>query len=90
MTQELQIKGTLLDIENRTDKNFNPYCRLSLQGMPGRYFYVFSNSLKTETFNSLTNSPHNLVNRSVLITYQELPNQDKTITFCKVKAIEIF
>lgn len=88
MTQELQIKGTLLDIENRTDKNFNPYCRLSLQGLTS-YFYVFSNSLKAETFNSLTNSPHNFVNRQVLITYQELPNQDNQKTFCKVKDLQI-
>jgi hypothetical protein len=42
MTQELKIKATLLDIENKTDKNGHPYFRLSLQGIPGRYFYAFS------------------------------------------------
>ena len=89
MPQELQIKALLLDLENRTDKNGNPYCRISLSGMPGRYFYAFSNSLPETTFTSLTNTPHNLVNRQVLITYQELPNQDYQGIFGKVKQIEI-
>jgi hypothetical protein len=48
MNQELQIKATLLDIESKLDKNGNPYYRLSLQGMPGLYYYAFSYSLKAE------------------------------------------
>lgn len=89
MTSTLQIKALLLDIEAKIDKNNNPYFRLSLQGLINRYFYAFSNSLKTETFKSLTTSPHNFINRQVLITYQELPNQDNQGTFFKVKGIEI-
>jgi len=46
---QLQIQATIIDIENKTDKNSNPYYRLSLQGMPGRYFYAFSFSLPSET-----------------------------------------
>ncbi|CAJ0761251.1 13160_t:CDS:2 [Entrophospora sp. SA101] len=42
MPQELQIKATILDIEPKFDKNNNPYFRLSLAGMPTRYFYAFS------------------------------------------------
>jgi hypothetical protein len=49
MSQALQIKATIIDIENKTDKNSNPYYRLSLQGMPGRYFYAFSFSLPPDT-----------------------------------------
>jgi hypothetical protein len=45
MPQELQIKALLIDIESKTDKNGNPYYRLSLQGLPARYFYAFSFSL---------------------------------------------
>lgn len=89
MPPELQIKSILLDIENRTDKNNNPYCRLSLQGLPTQYFYIFSNSLKLETFTSLTTSAHNFINRQVLITYQELVNKDGKGTFFKVKQIQV-
>jgi hypothetical protein len=32
MSQELQIKATIIDIEPKTDKNNNPYYRLALQG----------------------------------------------------------
>jgi len=46
---QLQIKATLLDIESKTDKNQNPYFRLSLQGLPARYFYAFSFSLPATT-----------------------------------------
>jgi hypothetical protein len=86
---QLQIKATILDIESKVDKNANPYFRLSLVGMPARYFYAFSFSLPTATFQTLTNSPHNFINRQVLITYQELPNQDQNGTFFKVKELEI-
>ncbi len=89
MPQELQIKATILDIEPKFDKNNNPYFRLSLAGMPTRYFYAFSFSLNPETLSTLTNAPHNFINRQVLITYQELPNQNNQGTFCKVQAIQI-
>jgi hypothetical protein len=98
---QLQIKATLLDIENRTDKNSNPYFRLSLVGMPARYFYAFSNNLSESTL-QLLKSPHNLINRQVLITYEEtrsskrtsvvgdqIPNKDQNGTFFKVQQIEI-
>lgn len=85
----LQIKATLLDIESKLDKNANPYFRLSLQGMPARYFYAFSFNLPEITFKTLTQSPHNFLNRQVLITYQELPNQDHQGVFFKVRQIEL-
>ena len=88
MPQELQIKALLLDLESKTDKNSNPYFRISLQGLINRYFYAFSNSLPATTFKSLTNTS-NFINRQVLITYQEFPNQDGKGTFYKVKQIEI-
>ena len=86
---QLQIKATLLDIESKTDKNQNPYFRLSLQGLPARYFYAFSFSLPATTWQTLTQSPHNLINRQVLITYQELPNQVNQGSFFKVQQIQI-
>ena len=49
MNQELQIKATLIELESKLDKNFNPYYRLSLQGIPGRYYYAFNNSLPETT-----------------------------------------
>ncbi len=87
----LQIKAILLDIESKLDKNNHPYFRLSLQGMPARYFYAFSTdyNLKKETLSILTNSPHNFLNRQVLITYQELPNQVNQGSFFKVQQIQI-
>jgi hypothetical protein len=85
---QFQIKATILDLESKTDKNNNPYFRLSLAGMPARYFYAFSFSLKAETLN-LLQIPINLVNRQVLITYQELPNQNNQGTFFKVQEIEL-
>ena len=86
---QIQIKATLLDIESKTDKNAHPYFRLSLVGMPARYFYAFSFSLPTATFQALTQAPHNFINRQVLITYQELPNQNNQGTFFKVQQIQI-
>lgn len=88
MPSELQIKATIIDLESKIDKNNNPYCRLSLQGLTNRYFYAFNNSLKVETFKSLTNTPHNFINRQVLITYQELTKENQG-TFFKVRAIEV-
>lgn len=89
MTQPLQIKATIIDLEAKSDKNNNPYWRLSLANLPQRYFYAFSFSLPAETLSALTNAPHNFINRQVLITYQELPNQNNQGTFFKVQAIEI-
>ena len=86
---QLQIKATLLDIEQKVDKNQNPYFRLSLQGLPARYFYAFSFSLPATTWQTLTQSPHNLINRQVLIAYQELPNQNHQGVFFKVKDLQI-
>ena len=86
---QLQIKALIIDIENKTDKNGHPYYRLSLQGFPARYFYVFSFSLPFQTWQTLVDFPHRLVNQQVLITYQELPNQDQQGTFFKVQQIEL-
>ena len=88
MLQELQIKATLIYLENRTDKNGNPFYCLSLSGMPGNYYYAFNNSLPETTWSTLT-TPRNWINRQVLITYQELPNKDNLGTFYKVKGIEL-
>ena len=88
MTQELQIKAHLLDLESKLDKNGNFYYRLSLQGIPGRYYYVFNYNLPEVTWKALT-TPHNWINRQVLVTYQELPNRDNSGTFYKVRQIEL-
>ena len=53
---QLQIQATIIDIESKTDKNGNPYYRISLQGVPTRYFYAFSYNLK-ETTREILNSP---------------------------------
>jgi hypothetical protein len=89
MIKELQIKTRILDIETKSDKNNNPYFRLSLQGLPGRYFYAFNFNLPQETRQILTNAPYNFINRSVLITYEELPNKNNQGTFFSVKDIEL-
>jgi len=88
MSQELQIKATISNIESKLDKNANPFSKISLANLPQRYFYAFSFSLDPATL-SLLQTPLNLINRQVLITYQELPNQDGNGTFCKVQAIQI-
>jgi len=88
MPSELQIKAQLLDLESKTDKNGNLYYRISLQGIPNRYFYAFNYNLPELAWKTLTTS-HNWINRQVLITYQELSNRDNTGTFYKVKEIEI-
>jgi len=89
MPQELQIKATIIDIENKTDKNGHSYYRLALQGFPARYFYVFSFSLPKTTWQTLVDFPHRLVNQQVLITYQELLNKEQKGTFFKVQALEL-
>lgn len=88
MSQQLQIKAQLLDLESKTDKNGQPYYRLSLQGIPGRYYYAFNYNLPSNTWQSLT-TPHNWINRQVLMTYQELPNKDNSGTFYRVKDLQI-
>jgi len=85
---QLQIKATILDIESKLDKNSNPYYRISLQNLPNRYFYTFSYNLSENT-SQLLKTRHHLINRQVLITYQEFPNQDNQGTFFKVKEIQI-
>ncbi|CAG8447720.1 11328_t:CDS:2 [Racocetra fulgida] len=89
MNKELQIKTTITDIETKSDKNFNPYFRLSLSGLSGRYFYAFSFNLSDSTISTLTNAPYNFINRSVLITYEELPNKNSQGTFSSVKDIQL-
>jgi hypothetical protein len=49
MTQELQIKAQLLELEAKVDKNGHLYYRLSLSGMPNRYYYVFNYNLPSST-----------------------------------------
>lgn len=85
---EFQIKAFISAIETKLDKNSNPFYKLSLVGCSD-YFYAFSNSLNSETLNTLAEAPHNFINRQVLITYQELPNKDNLGSFRKVKQIEI-
>jgi hypothetical protein len=96
-----QIKATILDIESKLDKNNHPYYRLSLQGMLATYFYVFSDSVQENIF-QLLHTPHNLVNRQVLISYEEtrsskrtsvvgdqVPNKNGAGVFYKVKDLQI-
>jgi len=84
----LQVKSFITDIENRIDKNGNIYYRLSLKGFPATYFYVFSNSVKEDVF-QLLQTPLNLINRQVLISYEELPNKNNEGVFYKVKDLRI-
>jgi len=85
---QLQIKSTIIDLESKLDKNANPFYKISLHGFPARYFYAFTANLP-ETTSQLLKTPHNLVNRQALITYEELPNRDNQGVFFKVKEIEI-
>jgi hypothetical protein len=85
---QLQIKATITDIEPKKDKNGNPFYKLSLQ-KTADYFYAFSYGLPKETLTALQETPHKLVNRQVLISYQELPNKDNQGTFFRVKEIEL-
>jgi hypothetical protein len=84
-----QIKGLLLDLETKYDKNHNLYYRLSLFGIPATYFYVFANNSLPADILLRLKSPHNLVNRLVVITYQEFPNRDNPGVFNKVKNLQI-
>jgi hypothetical protein len=89
MHQQHQIKGTLLDIENKVDKNQNPYFRLSLFKVPARYFYAFKNNLSSQIWQDLLEKPHNLVNQLVLITYEELANPGYAGALYKITALEL-
>jgi hypothetical protein len=84
----LQIKTTIIDLESKLDKNSNPFYKISLHGFPARYFYAFTANLPEQTL-TLLQSPHNLVNRQALITYEELPNRDNQGVFFKVQQIQI-
>jgi len=84
MSQELQIKAFISDIEPKLDRNANSFYKLTLLGCSD-YFYAFSYNLKTETLTILKETPDNLINRQVLITYQELANKNNEGTFKKVK-----
>jgi hypothetical protein len=83
-----QIKALITDIETKTDKNGNPYYRISLQGIFATYFYVFSNSVEANIL-QLLQAPHNLVNNQVLISYIELPNKNGEGVFNRVKDLQI-
>ena len=85
---ELTAKTIITDIEPKLDKNSNPYFKLSLRGF-ANCFYAFAYNLPAKTLQMLKYSPEKLINQLVLITYQELPNQDQQGTFFKVEAIEI-
>ena len=94
MNQELQIKATISDIQTKTDKNNQPYYRISCQGLPARYFYVFSTdyqlNLNQDTLKLLAETPVQLVNKLVLITYQEIAHKNNNPgTFSKVAKIEL-
>ena len=87
---KLQIKTTLTDIEAKLDRNASPFYKLSLSGFP-HHFYAFATdyNLKDSTLKSLKETPEKLVNRLVLLTYEELPNKDSSGSFLKVREIEV-
>lgn len=86
---ELTIKATITDIEPKTDKNSNPYFKISLQGLFNQAFYAFSFNLDQSTLNTLTQTPYYFINRLCLISYSEQNNKDNQGTFAKVKKIEL-
>lgn len=90
MNQEYSVKTIINDIETKLDKNQNLYFKLSVKwNDSSRIFYAFSYNLPKKTLTLLKESPEQLINQLVLITYQELPNQDGNGSFYKVKGIEI-
>ncbi len=85
-----QIKTLINDLEKCLDKNLNPYYKLCVQWVENsRIFYAFSYNFPLRTLSTLAETPENFINRTVLITYEELPNKDNSGTFFKVKEIEI-
>ena len=90
MNQEYSVKTSITDLETKLDKNQNLYFKLSVKWTNEiKFFYAFSNNLPEKTLTTLKCSPEKLINQLVLITYQELTNQDNQGTFFKVKSIEI-
>jgi len=87
---ELSTKTIITDIEPKLDKNSNPYFKLLVKWTNEvKFFYAFSNNLSEKTLTMLKENPEQFINQLVLITYQELPNQDNQGTFFKVKGIEL-
>ncbi len=82
----LTIQTTISDIEEKRDKNLNPYFKITANY---QIFYAFSYNLSDTTFKICAESPHKLVNQSALITYEELHNKDNQGTFFRVKDIEL-
>ena len=82
----LTIQTTISDIEEKRDKNLNPYFKITANY---QIFYAFSYNLSDTTWQTLTESPHKLVNQATVITYEELPNKDNQGTFFRVKDIEL-
>ena len=84
----LTVKSTITNIESQIDKNSHRYFRVNVRwDTNDRTFYAFSTdySLKSETLADLTNAPENLLNRLVLITYEELENKQFNNTFFGLK-----
>ena len=87
---ELTIKTIINDLEKCLDKNGNTYYKLCVQWINNsQIFYAFSYNLPANTLNTLAETPEKFINRSVLITYEKLPNKDNSGTFFKVKEIEV-
>ena len=88
----LTAKTTITNIDPQIDKNSNRYFRVSVRwDTNDRLFYAFGTdySLKNETLADLTNAPENLINRLVLITYEEVENKQFNNTFVRIKQIEV-
>ena len=82
----LTTKTTISDIEEKRDKNLNPYFKITANS---QIFYAFGYNLPGSTFKICAESPHKLVNQAVVITYEELPNKDNQGAFLRVKEIEL-
>jgi hypothetical protein len=89
---EFSTKTTLIDIEEKQDKNSHPYFKITAHwGLNSQVLYAFSTDfqLNKETLHTLTTAPENLINRLVLITYQAQVHKDNHGSFYKVKALKI-
>ena len=90
MNQEYSVKTTIQDIETKLDKNQNLYFKLLVKwNNEVKFFYAFSYNLPEKTLQMLKENPEKLINQLVLITYQELANQDAKGIFFKVKEIQL-
>jgi hypothetical protein len=87
---KLHHKALLIELESKLDKNNSPFWKLKLAGFSD-YFYAFANdyTLKESTLKVLKESPDKLLNQLVLVTYEELPHQNSSGTFKRVKEIQI-